>query len=152
MAMNQESEVEAAMVRGKGMHGVCYCCEHRDTLAAEVRRLQAENAERDGRIRQLEAACILGDAAEALVRKTIIKENEMLAPYISLKADYQEIQASIAAKDAQIEALERVVGSAIRDHCFDGDIKRRCHTSHCDVCHSLYLLDALKSKGAEERG
>ena len=39
-----------------------------------------------GRIRQLEAACILGDAAESFVRKTIIKENEVLLPYLEMES------------------------------------------------------------------
>ena len=48
------------------------------------------------RIRQLEAACILGDAAIEVARGGIIKENEVLLPYLEMKsrAEAAEIDAA----------------------------------------------------------
>ena len=91
------------------------------TLAAEVRRLRAELAAAQEvilaqshakevlaedldasqkEVTRLKACVILGDAGMAIARKNIINEDEVVAPYLAMKARAEEAEAKLATAKA----------------------------------------------------
>ena len=66
----------------------------------------------EGRINQLKAAGILGDAGMAVARAGIIRENEILEPYRKLSEANQAVHRwllSVKKLDPEVEGLDAVI-------------------------------------------
>lgn len=78
---------------------------HIERIRSKCSRIADAENKLKMRIRQLEAACILGDAAISVASAGIIKENDVIAPYLEMEARAEKAESRLALAMAVVEAV-----------------------------------------------
>lgn len=87
---------------------------HIERIKAKCSRIANAENRLKMRIRQLEAANILADAGMAIAEKGLIKENEVIAPYLEMKSRAEEAEDKLKATETELADMK-----VIAEKCLD---------------------------------